>query len=66
MSDFLLMVGGALFAMFISGIVNYKKTAWVGLTDEQIEAIAEEFGVGGWICDFARAIEAGLKEKNDC
>ena len=39
---------------------------WVGLTDEQIEAIAEEFGVGGWICDFARAIEAELKEKNDC
>ena len=42
------------------------RKAWVGLTDEQIEAIAEEFGVGGWICDFARAIEAELKEENDC
>ena len=28
------------------------------LSDEQIEAIANEYGVGGWICDFARAIEA--------
>ena len=39
---------------------------WVGLTDEEVESVAEEFGVGGWICDFARAIEAELKEKNDC
>ena len=51
-----------------SGYDNCKdqKRTWVGLTDEQVEAIAEEFGVGGWICDFARAIEAELKEKNDC
>ena len=35
------------------------------LTDEQIEAIANEYGAGGWICDFARAIEAahGIGEK---
>ena len=31
MSDFLLMLGGAVFAMVISGIVNYKKPQWVGL-----------------------------------
>ena len=33
------------------------------LTDEQIEKIADEYGAGGWICDFARAIEAahGIK-----
>ena len=33
------------------------------LSDEQIEAIANKYGVGGWICDFARAIEAahGIK-----
>ena len=31
MSDFLLMLGGAVFAMVISGIVNYKKSQWVGL-----------------------------------
>ena len=36
MTDFLLMVCGAVFAMVISGIVNYKKSAWVGLTDEDI------------------------------
>ena len=38
MIDFLLIVSGALFAMFVSGIVNYKKTAWVKLTDEEIES----------------------------
>ena len=34
------------------------------LTDEQIVKIADEYGAGGWICDFARAIEAahGIKE----
>jgi len=31
MNDFLLMLGGAVFAMVISGIVNYKKSQWVGL-----------------------------------
>jgi hypothetical protein len=62
MSDFLLMVGGALFAMFISGIVNYKKSAWVGLTDEEIsELIRATHNTGS----FVRAIEAKLKEKNN-
>ena len=28
------------------------------LTDEQIEKIANEYGAGGWICEFTRAIEA--------
>ena len=41
MTDFLLMVGGALFAMFVSGIVNYGKREWVGLTDEEIDEIIE-------------------------
>ena len=35
MIDFLLMVGGALFAMIVSGIINYGKSKWVGLTDEE-------------------------------
>jgi hypothetical protein len=63
MNDFLLMVGGALFAMFVSGIVNYKKSVWVGLTDEEIyEAVKDKEG-SSWrvIVD---AIEAKLKEKN--
>jgi hypothetical protein len=63
MTDFLLMVGGALFAMFISGIVNYKKSAWVGLTDAEMKQTCYE------VCSYdpytiARAIEARLKEKN--
>lgn len=63
MIDFLLMVFGALFAMFVSGIVNYKKSVWVGLTDEEIyEAVKDKEG-SSWrvIVD---AIEAKLKEKN--
>lgn len=72
MTDFLLMVGGALFAMFISGIVNYKKAAWVGLTDEEI--------LSWWSMDngfedadmcniidfrrFVEEVEAKLKENN--
>lgn len=63
MNDFLLMVAGALFAMFVSGIVNYKKSVWVGLTDEEIyEAVKDKEG-SSWrvIVD---AIEARLKEKN--
>jgi hypothetical protein len=39
MTDFLLMVGGALFAMLISGIVNYKKSAWIELTKEEYDEI---------------------------
>ena len=61
--DFLLMVAGALFAMFVSGIINYKKSVWVGLTDEEIyEAVKDKEG-SSWrvIID---AIEAKLKEKN--
>ena len=61
MTDFLLMVGGALFAMFVSGIVNYKRSAWVGLTDEEMQSIAFESA------DALSAVfvaEAKLKEKN--
>jgi hypothetical protein len=60
MNDFLLMVAGALFAMFVSGIVNYKKSTWTGLTDED-ELDWEE---GGNLKDLVKAIEAKLKEKN--
>lgn len=42
---------------------------WVSLTDEEIDAIADEFIVdyripAGSHYDFARAIEAKIKEKN--
>jgi hypothetical protein len=66
MSDFLLMVGGAVFAMIISGIVNYKKSAWVGLTDEEVlkfqDIVPNTLSYD--LIEFAQAIEAKLKEKN--
>ena len=66
MSDFLLMVGGAVFAMVISGIVNYKKSAWVGLTDEEVlkfqDIVPNTLSYD--LIEFARAIEAKIKEKN--
>jgi len=63
MIDFLLMVGGALFAMFVSGIVNYKKSVWVGLTDDEIDALESATDT----LEFpqtVRAIEQALKDKN--
>jgi hypothetical protein len=63
MIDFLLMVGGALFAMFVSGIVNYKKSVWVGLTDAEIDALESATDT----LEFpqtVRAIEQALKDKN--
>jgi hypothetical protein len=38
------------------------RSAWVGLTDEEIECIVDECDDVGW--DVAQAIEAKLKEKN--
>ena len=59
MMDFLLMVGGALFAMFVSGIINYKKSVWVGLTDEDIK----ELDISNYV-QVVKIVEAKLKEKN--
>ena len=43
-----------------------KKYEWVGLTDDELQPIADEYRIlfGGWVKDFAQAIEAKLKEKN--
>ena len=66
MTDFLFMLGGAVFAMFISGIVNYKKTMWHGLTEEEIlkfqDIVPNSYSLD--LIEFAEAIEAKLKEKN--
>jgi hypothetical protein len=59
MTDFLLMVGGAFFAMFVSGIVNYKKSVWVGLTNEEIK----ELDLSNYV-QVVRIVEARLKERN--
>ena len=67
MIDFLLMVGGALFAMFVSGIVNYGKRTWVGLTDEEvIEIWLNEMPAPDKVFyqKLCRSVEAKLKEKN--
>ena len=61
MTDFLLMVGGALFAMFVSGIVNYGKREWVGLTDEEM---MDAIYVDDTPMERGRRVEAKLKEKN--
>ena len=42
MTDFLMLVGGALFAMIISGIVNYGKREWIELTDDEINKLWSE------------------------
>jgi hypothetical protein len=62
--DFLLMVGGALFAMFVSGIINYKKSVWVGLTDEEIKEGESKGEQGYGFIQGALWAEAKLKEKN--
>jgi hypothetical protein len=63
MIDFLLMVGGALFAMFISGIINYKKSAWVDLTDDEMLMIYGQQHEGKKY-SLGRMVQQALKEKN--
>ena len=40
---------------------------WIGLTDEELQPIADEYRIlfGSWVTDFARAIEAKLRSKNN-
>ena len=70
MNDFLLMLGGAVFAMVISGIVNYKKSQWVDLTEDdkvliKHDANFNQFMTAGEYADRVQALtEARLKDKN--
>ena len=64
MMDFLLMAGGALFAMIVSGIINYKKSVWVGLTDEEIKEGESKEELGHGFIQGALWAEAKLKDKN--
>jgi hypothetical protein len=45
---------------------HLAQRTWVGLTNNELQPIADEYRIlfGGWVEDFARAIEAKLKEKN--
>lgn len=42
------------------------KLKWVGLTDKELQPIADEYRIlfGSWVKDFAKAVEVKLKEKN--
>ena len=64
MNDFLLMLGGAVFAMVISGIVNYKKSQWVGLTNDEVNNFAAGCHLGKSVQGAIYEAEAKLKEKN--
>jgi len=48
------------------GHPSTPQRTWVGLTDEELQPIADEYRIlfGSWVEDFARAIEAKLKGKN--
>jgi len=48
-------------------LINFtKQKEWVGLTEEDLKPICDEWRIvyGAWMHDFARDIEAKLKEKN--
>ena len=49
----------------IAALAQTERT-WVGLTNNELQPIADEYRIlfGSWVEDFARAIEAKLKEKN--
>ena len=63
MTDFLLMAGGALFAMIVSGIVNYGKREWVDLTDDEMLMIYGQDHEGKKY-NIGRMVQQALKEKN--
>ena len=53
---------------FNAEVVGYvaPQSTWVGLTDEDLKLLSAEWRIvyGAWMDDFARDIEAKLKEKN--
>ena len=51
-------------AMGVKSVHDCEK--WVGLTNNELQPIADEYRIlfGSWVEDFARAIEAKLRDKN--
>jgi hypothetical protein len=53
----------------VTGYVNIgtPQREWVGLTDEDLKLLSAEWRIvyGAWMDDFAKDIEAKLKEKNN-
>ena len=64
MTDFLYMVGGAVFVMVISAIMNYKKSEWVDLTDDEMLMIYGQNHEGKKY-NLGRMVQQALKEKNN-
>jgi hypothetical protein len=60
----LLFADGNVFAVGQEFYAAPLKREWVGLTQEDIDIAFDDTQEGGGFDDFARAIEAKLKEKN--
>ena len=47
--------------------IKPKEREWAGLTEDDLKPLCDEWKIifGGYVNDFAKAIEAKLKEKND-
>ena len=63
MTDLLFMVGGALLVIIVSGIVNYKKSEWIDLTDDEMLMIYGQNHEGKKY-SLGRMVQQALKEKN--
>ena len=52
--------------VFVSRKYDLPKREWVGLTEEDLKLLSAEWRIvyGAWMDDFARDIEAMLKERN--
>ena len=50
----------------IECVMEPAQRTWVGLTNNELQPIADEYRIlfGSWVEDFARAIEAKLRSKN--
>ena len=57
---------GKMFAVGQPFYTHPPQRTWVGLTDEDLEPLCNEWRIvfGSWTYEFAKAIEAKLKEKN--
>jgi hypothetical protein len=51
----------------VASLYTSAQRTWVGLTNNELQPIADEHRIlfGGWVEDFARAIEAKLRSKNE-
>ena len=50
---------------WVDKLYTRSQRTWVGLTDVEIDVIYEQIKEQGWAINYARAIEAKLKERND-